>query len=62
MEQIIKNAYQVLARDMFSVKQKCLWCQGYGKLPDYDRQGTGSTACEHKICHHCNGKGEVTNP
>lgn len=61
IDKIIDSAYQSIAREHFSIKQKCLWCNGLGKAPNYNLYG-GGTACTYKPCEHCAGKGEVIKP
>ncbi|BBE77417.1 hypothetical protein MRY16398_24730 [Phytobacter sp. MRY16-398] len=61
LNEIVDSAYKTIARQRFSRKQKCHWCNGGGKVPNYNLQH-GATACTYKPCEHCAGKGEVIKP
>ncbi len=61
LQEVIDSAYKTIARERFSLKQKCLWCNGHGKVPNYNLY-SGGTACTYKPCDHCGGKGEVIKP
>jgi DnaJ-class molecular chaperone len=61
LDKIIDSAYQRIARERFSIKQKCSRCNGSGKLPDYNLYSI-VTASTYKPCDQCAGKGEVIKP
>lgn len=59
-EDVIKGAYQHIAKQHFSIKQKCSQCRGAGSVADYSTLPYGSTsAVPRKPCDKCGGSGEV---